>query len=139
MSRFLLVRVGTRCVGLALDQIEEIVDLGDTYAVPTRCLALRGLMPANGHLVPVLHLASYLDDSRCPERPGSVGVLARINGRKLCLEVDDADTLIETDLLAVPPGIDLPARAVARHEGALIPILDLDRLSGDLVDRGASV
>ncbi|NNG17405.1 MAG: chemotaxis protein CheW [Gemmatimonadales bacterium] len=139
MSRFLLVRVGLRSVGLALDQIEEIVDLGDTYAVPTSCPALRGLMLVNGHLVPVLHLASYLDGSHCPEAPDPVGVLARINGRKLCLEVDDADTLLETEYLSVPPGIDLPARAVARHEGSLIPILDLNRLSGDLMDQGASV
>jgi chemotaxis signal transduction protein len=138
MSRFLLVRAGRRCVGLALDQVEEIVDLGDNYAVPTKSPAIRGLMPVNGRLVPVLHLASYLDESRCPETRGAVGVLASINGRKLCLEVDDADTLIETEFLSIPPGIDLPARAVARHDGSLIPILDLDRLSGGPVDRGAS-
>jgi chemotaxis signal transduction protein len=139
MSRFLLVRVGMRCVGLALDEVEEIVDLGDTYAVPTKSPALRGIMPVNGRFVPVLHLASYLDNADCPETRGAVGVLAGINGRKICLEVDDADTLVETELLLVPPDIDLPARAVARHDGSVIPILDLDRLSGDLVDRGASI
>jgi chemotaxis signal transduction protein len=102
MSRFLLVRVGMRCVGLALDEVEEIVDLGDTYAVPTKSPALRGIMPVNGRFVPVLHLASYLDDAGCPETRGAVGVLAGINGRKICLEVDDADTLVETELLPVP-------------------------------------
>jgi chemotaxis signal transduction protein len=139
MSRFLLVRVGLRRVGLALDQVEEIVDLGDTYAVPTKSPALRGIMAVNGRLVPVLHLASYLAAAGCPEARGAVGVLAGINGRNLCLEVDEADTLMETELLSVPPGIDLPARAVARHNGSIIPILDLDRLSGDLVDRGVSI
>jgi len=139
MSRFLLVRVGLRCVGLALDQVQEIVDLSDTYAIPTKSPALRGIMAVNGRLVPVLHLASYLDDVGCPETRGAVGVLAGTNGRKLCLEVDDADTLIETELLPIPPDIDLPARAVARHDGSVIPILDLDRLSGDLVGRGASI
>ena len=139
MSRFLLVRVGPRCVGLALDQVEEIIDLGDTHAVPAKTPALRGIMPVNGRLVPVLHLASYLADTGCPETRGVVGVLAGINGRTLCLEVDDADTLIETEVLPVPPGIDLPARAVARHDGSVIPILDLDRLGEDLMNRGASL
>ena len=139
MSRFLLVRVGSRYVGLVLDQVEEIVDLGDSYTVPTKSPAVRGLMPANGRLVPVLDLAGYLDDSRCPRTCSAVGVLTRINGHKLCLEVDDADTLIEAELLSVSPGIGLPARALPRHDGSLIPILALDRLSEDLADRGALV
>ena len=139
MSRFLLVRLGSRYVGLALDQVEEIVDLGDSYAVPTKSPAVRRLIPANGRLVPVLHVAAYLDDSRCPKTRSAVGVLTRINGRKLCLDVDDADALIEAEHLSIPPGIGLPARALARHDGSLIPILDLDRLSEDRADRGASV
>lgn len=121
-----------------MDQVEEIVDLCDTYAVPTTSPAVRGLMQAKGRLVPVLHLAAYLEDASCPATPSAIGVLASASGRRLCLEVDEADTLVEAELVSLPPGMALPARAVARHHGSLVPILDLDRLHGDLGERGAS-
>jgi chemotaxis signal transduction protein len=108
-SGFLLVRVGERRVGLQLAHVVEVTHLSE---------------------VPLVHLGSLLDHKSCPPGSGTIGVVVILTGRRVCLEVDDAEVLVREPVLPVPPGEALPwAVGVARYGDGLVPLLDLAALS----------
>jgi chemotaxis signal transduction protein len=123
---WLLVRAGGRRVGLALDQVIEVVDLGPVYPVPSTEPAVRGVTSSRGRIVPLLHLASLLDGSRVADSAGGTAVMLRLGGRRVCLEVDDAEEVLREPGLPVPQDVSLPfAVAVARQADGIVPLLDL--------------
>ena len=126
---WLLVRAGGRRVGLALDQVIEVVGVGPVYPVPAVEPAVRGVTTSRGRIVPLLHLASLLDGSVEPAVGGGAVIVVQVAGRRLCIEVDDAEDVLREMGLPVPPGVALPfAVAVARLPGGLVPLLDLTPL-----------
>jgi chemotaxis signal transduction protein len=123
---WLLVRAGGRRVGLALDQVIEVLDLGPVYPVPSTEPAVRGVTSSRGQLVPLVHLASLLDGRGEPASGGGTAVMVRLGGRRLCLEVDDAEEVLREPGLPVPQDVSLPfAVAVARQADGIVPLLDL--------------
>ena len=132
---YLLVQVGEREVGLVLDQVLEVAELGEVHPVPTAEPALRGVTLARGRLVPLLHLGAFLSGRSYPVQPSSTMVLIRAGGRHVCLEVDDVAAVLRSEALPVPAGERMAwtVAVVQREEGPL-PILDLsalgDRLAG---------
>jgi chemotaxis signal transduction protein len=123
---WLLVRAGGRRVGLALDQVIEVLDLGPVYPVPSIEPAVRGVTSSRGRLVPLVHLASLLDGSGSAASGGGTAVMVRLGGRRVCLEVDDAEEVLREPGLPVPEDASLPfAVAVARQPGGVVPLLDL--------------
>ena len=123
---WLLVRAGGRRVGLALDQVIEVLDLGPVYPVPSIEPAVRGVTSSRGRIVPLLHLASLLDGSRVADSAGGTAVMLRLGGRRVCLEVDDAEEVLREPGLPVPEDASLPfAVAVARQADGIVPLLDL--------------
>jgi chemotaxis signal transduction protein len=123
---WLLVRAGGRRVGLALDQVIEVLDLGPVYPVPSTEPAVRGVTSSRGRLVPLVHLASLLDGRESAASGGGTAVLVRLGGRRLCLEVDDAEEVLREPGLPVPQDVSLPfAIAVARQTDGIVPLLDL--------------
>jgi chemotaxis signal transduction protein len=123
---WLLVRAGGRRVGLALDQVIEVLDLGPVYPVPSIEPAVRGVTSSRGRLVPLVHLASLLDGSGTAASGGGTAVMVRLGGRRVCLEVDDAEEVLREPGLPVPEDASLPfAVAVARQPGGIVPLLDL--------------
>ncbi|HEX6107130.1 MAG TPA: chemotaxis protein CheW [Gemmatimonadales bacterium] len=128
-AAWLLVRARERLVGLALPRVIEVLDPGAVHAVPALEPAVRGVALVRGRLVPVVHLGALLDGAPCPSARGETGVLVDADGRRLCLEVENAEEVLLGTGLAVPDGATLPwASAVARHENRLVPLLDLDAL-----------
>jgi chemotaxis signal transduction protein len=125
----LLVRAGGRLVGLPLDQVVEVLDPGTTFPVPSREPAVRGVAIVRGRILALVHLGTLLDGGdSLPER-SDTGVLVELAGRRLCLEVEEAESVLYDAGLAVPPGSGLPwAAAVARTERGLVPLLDLAAL-----------
>jgi chemotaxis signal transduction protein len=122
---WLLVRAGGRRVGLALDQVIEVLDLGPVYPVPSTEPAVRGVTSSRGRLVPLVHLASLLD-GRASAASGGTAVMVRLGGRRVCLEVDDAEEVLREPGLPVPEDASLPfAVAVARQPDGIVPLLDL--------------
>lgn len=120
---WLLVRAGGRRVGLALEQVVEVLDLGPVFPVPSTDPAVRGVTSSRGRIVPLVHLATLLGGAG---GDGGTAVLARIEGRRLCLEVDDAEEVLREKGLPVPSDISLPfAVAVARRPDGIVPLLDL--------------
>jgi chemotaxis signal transduction protein len=126
---YVMVRVGGRPFGLPLGPVLEVGDLGEVLDVPRALSAVRGLTPARGRLVPLIHLGALLKDQTPPVERGGAMVLVNIGGRLVELEVDDADEVVREAPLPVPPGESLPwASGMGRREGDLIPILDLEAL-----------
>jgi chemotaxis signal transduction protein len=134
-SGFLLVRVGHRRVGLPLSQVIEVMPLGRVHRVPVVEPAVRGLVAVHGRMVPVVHLGALLEGGHCPPESAGIAVVVTLEGRKLCLEIDDAEILVREPALPVPPGETLPwAVGVAQHEDSLVPLLDLSALSSRLTE-----
>jgi chemotaxis signal transduction protein len=123
---WLLVRAGGRRVGLALDQVIEVLDLGPVYPVPSTEPAVRGVTSSRGRLVPLIHLASLLDERGSAASGGGTAVMVLLGGRRVCLEVDDAEEVLREPGLPVPEDASLPfAVAVARQPDGIVPLLDL--------------
>lgn len=132
---FLLVRAGKRRVGLPLAQVLEVTSLGEVHPVPAIERAMRGLVTIHGRAMPLVHLESLLDGSSCPPSFGSLGVVITVDGRRVCLEIEEAEILVREPALPVPPGETLPwAIGVARHGENLVPLLDLQALSSRLME-----
>ena len=120
---WLLVRAGGRRVGLMLDQVVEVLDLGPVYPVPSIDPAVRGVTSSRGRIVPLVHLATLLGGAG---GQGGTAVLVRFDHRRLCVEVDDAEEVLREPGLPVPPDVSLPfAVAVARRPDGIVPLLDL--------------
>ena len=123
---WLLVRAGGRRVGLSLDQVIEVLDLGPVYPVPSTEPAVRGVTSSRGRIVPLIHLASLLDGRLVADSAGGTAVMVRLGGRRVCLEVDDAEEVLREPGLPVPQDVSLPfAVAVARQADGIVPLLDL--------------
>jgi chemotaxis signal transduction protein len=136
---FLLVRVGQRRLGLLVEQVLEVVPVGEVHPVPVMETAVRGLVAVHGRMLPLVHLDSLLEGRPTPLGTGTVGVVVNLSGRRVCLEVEDAEVLVRETALPVPPGETLPwAVGVARYAEGLVPLLDLAALSSRLTEAVAS-
>lgn len=130
---WLLVGAGVRRVGLSLQQVVEVLDPGPVYPVPSQEPSLRGVTTARGRILPLIHLGALLDGGGCPAERGAVTVLMRLDGRWLCLEVDQADEVLREPGLPAPAGSALPwAVAVAPSSDGPIPLLDLTALAAHI-------
>ena len=135
----LLVRAGERLVGLPLQQTVEVLDPGAAFPVPARERALRGVTVVRGRIIPLLHLGALLDDAPCPPQRGETGVLVDIAGRRLCLEVEAAESVLQDAPLATAVGTGLPwALAVARTDAGLVPLLDFTALGARILEATAA-
>jgi chemotaxis signal transduction protein len=130
LGGFLLVLVGQRRIGLQLDQVLEVVQLSAVHRVPVVEAAVRGLTSIRGRMVPLIHLGSLLEGKADGGGLGTIGVVVTLGGRRVCLEVEDAEVLVREPVMPVPPGEALPwAVGVARSADGLVPVLDLHALS----------
>ena len=137
-SSYLLVRAGGRRVGLALAHVIEVLDPGVAHPVPSVEPAVRGVAQVRGRVLPVIHLGALLDGLPCPPMRGETAVLVELEGRRLCLEVDEAEIVSREYGLPVPSEIAMPwAVAVARHPDGLVPLLDLTALGTRMTEATA--
>jgi chemotaxis signal transduction protein len=129
VSGYLLVRAGNRSVGLALEQVVEVLDPGEAFPVPALEPSMRGVTTVRGQIMPLVHLGALLDGSGCPGIRGDTAVVVELAGRRLCLEVEAAESVLQGSGLPMPPDAGMPwAVAVARTEQGLLPLLDLTAL-----------
>ena len=128
-SSYLLVRTGARRVGLPLTQVVEVLDPSTWFPVPRAEPAVRGVTSVRGRLLPLIHLGALLEGRACPDARGEVAVLIQVAGSRVCLEVDEAESVLAEPGLAVAGDGSLPwAAGVARMAGELVPLLDLNAL-----------
>lgn len=134
---FLLVEAGGRLVGLPVAQLEAVTDPGPLLRVPSTEPAMRGVGTLRGGTLPVVDLRALLEGSVPGAARGELAVIVLAGGVRLGLEVDSADVVFRGDPLPVPGDATMPwARAVMRHEGALVPLLDLGALGARLSETG---
>ena len=135
----LLVRAGRRLVGLPLDQVVEVLDPGTVFPVPAVEASVSGVAVIRGRILPLVHLGALLDGSVCPDARTDTGVLVDLGGRRICLEVEDAESVLYDPGLPVTAGAGLPwAAAVARTDGGLVPLLDLAALGAQISEASAA-
>ncbi len=135
---WLLVRAGGRRVGLSLDQVIEVLDLGPVYPVPSAEPAVRGVTSSRGKIVPLVNLATLLDAHPEPSG-GGTAVMVLLDGLRICLEVDDAEEVLREPGLPVPSDVSLPfAVAVARQDDGIIPLLDLTAVGARISETATS-
>jgi chemotaxis signal transduction protein len=117
----------------------EVLDPGTAFPVPAREPAVRGVAVVRGRILPLVHLGALLDGGPCPAERSDVGVLVDLAGRRLCLEVEDAESVLYDPGLPVPTGTALPwAAAVARTAAGLVPLLDLAALGARITETSAA-
>jgi len=132
---FLLVRTGNRRVSLELAHVIEVMQLGTVHPVPSREPAVRGVADVRGRIMPVLHLGALLDAGAAPAPAGDLVVVVTVDGRRVCLEIDDVEVVVREPALPIPPGSTLPwAIGVARHPEGLVPLLDLTALGSRFME-----
>jgi chemotaxis signal transduction protein len=132
---FLLVRTGGRRVGLELAHVVEVIQMGGVHPVPSRERAVRGVAQVHGRMLPVVHLGALLEAGSCPPPSGDLAVVIALEGRRVCLEIDDAEVVVRQPAMPVPPGSALTwAVGVARYSGELVPLLDLMALSSRFME-----
>lgn len=133
----LLVRSAGNRYGLPLEHLVEVVDAAAVFPVPAAEPALRGLMPARGRLLPLVHLAAFVGGTAAPEPPGDVAVLVRAGGRELCLELDEAETVLTAELVTSRGETRTHwSTGVIRDDTGLVPLLDVPGLVARLTDSG---
>jgi chemotaxis signal transduction protein len=129
---WLLVRAGERRVGLMLDQVIEVLDLGPVHPVPSTDPSVRGVTSSRGQIVPLIHLATLLGGAG---GPGGTVVVVCLDTRRVCVEVDDAEEVLREPGVPVPAEISLPfAVAVARRPEGIVPLLDLTAVGNRLAE-----
>jgi chemotaxis signal transduction protein len=122
-------------VGLELRHVVEVMQVGTVHPVPSIEPAVRGVAAVHGRVVPVVHLGALLDAAPCPAAAGNLVVMVNVDGRRVCLEIDDAEVVVREPALPVPPGATLPwAIGVARHPEGLVPLLDLAALGAGFTE-----
>ena len=132
---FLLVRTGGRRVGLELAHVVEVIQVTGVHPVPSQERAVRGVVQVHGRILPVVHLGALLEAGPCPPTSGDLVVVVIIEGRRVCLEIDDAEVVVRQPAMPVPPGSALPwAIGIARYSEELVPLLDLTALSSRLME-----
>ena len=136
--QFLLVRLGTRLVGLPIELVVAVEALGAVHPVPTAEPSCRGVTMTRGRIIPVLSLATLI--GAAPGDAGETAILLSINGKNMCVEVDDAEAIIRGDPLPLPRGESLPwASGVIRLSEGLVPLVDLEAVGERLtIPEGAS-
>ena len=129
---WLLVRAGERRVGLMLEQVIEVLDLGAVHPVPSNDPSVRGVTSSRGQIVPLIHLATLLGGVG---GPGGTAVVVRLDTRRVCVEVDDAEEVLREPGVPVPAEISLPfAVAIARRPEGIVPLLDLTAVGNRLAE-----
>jgi chemotaxis signal transduction protein len=135
----LLVRAGTRRVGLPLTQVIEVLAPGTSHPVPSLEPAVRGVTSVRGRIMPLVHLGALLEGRPCPAARGEVAVVVQLGSRRVCLEVDDAESVLAEPGIPVSAEGALPwAAGVARLSDELVPLLDLTALAARISESASA-
>ncbi len=130
MRGYLLVQAGGAPYGLRVDQVLEVRDGFEVHPAPSIHPAVRGVTPAHGRLVPLIHLGALVTNGMPSDEPCPTLVLAHVAERLLAFEVEDAEEVVSEDLLPVPDAWQLPwASGVAERDSGMIPVIDVELLA----------
>lgn len=126
----LMFRVGGERFAVELASVEEAIDLPDVHHVPEMPPAMIGVVTVRGTLTPVFTPDSALG---VPVQGRTAALVFRAPRGRFALAIDDVDDVLSLDLgtLRDAPGVDGTdpvVLGVARHEGAIVALVDADAL-----------
>ncbi len=138
MKGYLLVEAeGTR-YGLRLQDVQQVMEADDVHPAPSVHAAVLGVISHGHRFMALVNLAALLQRAPRSAGGGSIVVVVQCGGNTLGLLVDDALTVERDQPGPLPEGWELPwASGVARYEGRLIPILDMDAVAERLAPAAA--
>ncbi|HEU4827908.1 MAG TPA: chemotaxis protein CheW [Gemmatimonadales bacterium] len=132
---FLLVAAAGTRVALSVAQLEAVTAAAEIVPVPVAEPAMAGVTTVRGETLPVISLARLL--GRSAAREADAFVIVSAGGVRLCIAVEEAETLSRGDIMPLPPDGAMPwARAVLRDGASLVPLLDLEALAERLAATG---
>ncbi len=122
----LVARAGGERYGLDVAAVREVVPVGEVTAVPSRSLAVRGVMAVRERYLSLFSLEALLT-GRMPLR-GDAGaaVVVALGGSELALEVDEVESVVDAGGAYVAgEGVGgIAARGICRCGDALVTVLD---------------
>ncbi len=129
MTAYLVVRSGRGRYGVPLADVVEVVDAMEVVQVPGAHPAVRGVSPVRGRLLPRVHLDGLLRGQAGPVEPPPTLIVAGRAEQSVAFEVDEVDLQTQGEILPLPAEWEGPsAVGVARHEGEMVPVLDMRAL-----------
>jgi chemotaxis signal transduction protein len=135
---YLLIEAGGARYGLSVDDVREVIEVGSVHPAPSAHAAVLGVTQVAGRFIPLVHLRALVEREETCGEPGKTGVVVRCGAQRVVLAVDDADTVIREAPESVPEGLELPwAAGVARYEGDLVPIVDMEVMAERLLSVSA--
>lgn len=127
----LVAMAGGERYGLDIAAVREIVPVGEVTPVPSRSLAVRGVMAFKERYLSLFSLEALLT-GRMPLR-GDAGaaVVVTLGGAELALEVDDVESVVDAGgtYVAGEGVAGIAARGVCRCGEALVTVLDTTLLA----------
>lgn len=131
VSPLLVARAGGERYGLEIAAVREVAPIGDVTPVPSRSLAVRGVMPLRERYLSLYSLEALLT-GRMPLR-GQAGaaVVVELGGAELALEVDEVESVVDggATFVAGEGVAGIAARGVCRCGDVLVTVLDSARLA----------
>jgi chemotaxis signal transduction protein len=87
--------------------------------------------------VPLVHLASLINNKAVPDQYEDTAVLTRCHGTWAAFEVEDVEAVASDEQAEVPDAWQLPwVYGVVKRDGSLVPVIDVDVLGERLAAGG---
>jgi len=129
MARFLVVQAGRERVGLGLELVREVVDVGTPRPVPAARAAMRGVMQLRERHVSLLHLGALLNGGVPPDVIAETAVIVQIGpaqGRpvQVALEVEGVEDVADRAVATVGEAPEPWGAGVWQVAGGLVTLID---------------
>ncbi|GEM73517.1 chemotaxis protein CheW [Sphingomonas aquatilis NBRC 16722] len=106
MELFLIAQIAGRGVAIATSQIDSVVDIAETVAVPRTARAIRGLVALRSRVVTVIDTGTALGLAPMPTHARRA-VITRVDGHDYAVLVDSLDDVALFDRQSLSPGLAL--------------------------------
>lgn len=132
MELFLIAQIAGRGVAIATSQIDSVVDIAETVAVPRTARAIRGLVALRSRVVTVIDTSVSLGFAPMAETRRAV--IACVQGHHYGLLIEALDDVYALEPQPLSSGLAFHgswgacATGIVEREGEPLLVLDLDRL-----------
>jgi len=108
---FLLARVADRGIAVAADQVDSVVDIGETTVVPRAAPWVRGLSALRSRVVTVIDTARALDlPVASGEAGGGRAIISRVDGHLYAFLMDELEDVGPFERRPLAAGLTLAGR-----------------------------
>ncbi len=130
MKGYLLIEASGTRLGIRVEDVLRVVELGPVHPAPSGNPAVRGVTEVEGRMMPLVHLGAVLVQGRPELAARATAVVVRCAGAAMAVAVDVAETVVRQAPEPLPGGWRVSwADGVGRWGGGLVPILDVGALA----------